>query len=252
MEFFTGNQRNYWLDAAIAFALGLVGQAVITLGLEGRAGLGGPVLDLLAPAAVGALAGVLTTRGSSVGGLAVGLILAFQVSALAGSQPVAELLKIALSTAAGAIGFSVAWSARQQQQASAFMPTPPSTADVAKMDAELSNQLRTLDPSAPGTFERASALLRQAGEQAMMMSPMGWPGPPQEPGRRSDLLRIQAELVEVARLSAIASGASRVTVSTTSAGIDIQAIWGDAPTEETFAARQPDDIDPSEFPNPRR
>ncbi len=252
METFPGNQRNYWLDAAIAFAIGLAGQAVITLGLEGRAGLAGPVLDLLAPAAVGAVAGVLTTRGSSAGGLAVGIILAFQVSALAGGQPVADLLKIALATAAGAIGFSVAWAANQQRQVSGFMPTPPSSADLAKLDAELSSQLRTLDPNAPGTFERASALLRQAGEQAMTISPMGWPGAPQEPGRRSELLRIQAELVEVARLSAMASGASRVTVSTTSGGIDIQAIWGEAPTEDTFAARQSDSVDPLDFPGPGR
>jgi hypothetical protein len=113
------------------------------------------------------------------------------------------------------------------------MPTPQSSADLARLEAELNSQLRTLDPNAPGTFERASALLRQAGEQAMFFSPMGWAGPQRDPGRRSELLRIQAELVEVARLSALAAGATRVTVSTTPAGIDIQAIWGEPPAGDT-------------------
>ncbi len=55
-------------------------------------------------------------------------------------------------------------------------------------------------------------------------------------------MRIQAELVEVARLSALAAGATRVTVFSSGNGIDIQAIWGEPPIVDSSRP-----ADPSEY-----
>ena len=45
----------------------------------------------------------------------------------------------------------------------------------------------------------------------------------------TELLRIQAELVEAARISALAAGARRVTITASGmgGGIDVQAVFGD-------------------------
>ena len=233
MNIFEANQRNFWVDAATALAIGLVGQLLIEVGLRVQAELGGPLLDLLAPALIGLTAGFVATRGSSVGALAVGIILAFQVAPLVAGS-VADIVRIALTATAAAVGFAISSTVRQQERAiRAFQPAP---ADLAKLATQLDGDLRGLDPNVPGTFERASALLRQAGEQTMYM---GWAGAAPDPNRRAELLRIQGELVEVARLAALAAGATRVTVSSTAQGLDIQAIWGEPPTMDTSVANQP-------------
>ncbi|MCI0344290.1 MAG: hypothetical protein L0221_02440 [Chloroflexi bacterium] len=160
---FLSLSRPAWLDALAAFAVGFAGQSIILVGLQARAGLSGPVLDLIAPGLVGALAGFVVPRGMALGTLAIGMVLAYQAGPSIGGPPVADLVTIALAVAAAAVGFAVAWGARLSQ--SAWMPRPQSSAELAKVEAELNGELRTLDPNAPGTFERASALLRQASEQ---------------------------------------------------------------------------------------
>ena len=234
MNIFGANQRSIWVDVATAFAIGLVGLLLVELGLRRQVGASGPLLDLLAPAFIGLTSGFVATRGISVGGLAAGIILAFQITLVAGGGGVADIVRIALTATAAAVGFAIASTVRQQDMAvRAFQPSP---ADLAKLATQLDGDLRGLDPTAPGTFERASALLRQAGEQTMFM---GWGGAAPDPVRRAELLRIQGELIEVARLAALAAGATRVTVSSTAQGLDIQAIWGEPPTVDTSLPSQP-------------
>ena len=195
MSFGYFGNRPAWFDALASFAIGIVGQSVILVGLQERGGLSGPILDLIAPGLIGALAGYVLPRGVALGTLAAGMAVAFQISQVLGGPPAPDIVTIALAIGAAGVGFAVAWGVRMSQ--SPWMPRTPTSAELAKVEAELNGELRSLDPNAPGTFERASAL---------------------------------------------AAGATRVTVSSNNAGVDIQAIWGEPPIVDTSRP-----VDPSEF-----
>jgi hypothetical protein len=231
---FTFDSRPVWLVVGIAFAIGAFGQALVLLGLD-RTGLAGPVVDLLLPGLLGLLTGFVSPRGIAVAGLGFGMILAFQLVPLLGG-PTAGLVEVALALAAAGIGYAVAWGI--QQSSAGFAPAAQlSSTELARREESFGGQLRMIDPTAPGAFEHASVLLRQVNEHLSMYGPWG-PWQTSDKSRReapTELLRIQAEVLEAARQSAIAAGATRVTVSATQGGIDIQAIWGEPPLIDTTA-----------------
>lgn len=238
-----GPQRPVWLDASIAFAVGLVAQAIIRIGFaeSDPAAAFEPLTALLLPAAAGALAGLLTQRGSAVVGLIVGVIGGAQVASLVGSAPAQEVVSVALSAGAAALGFLTVVGARAGSMPQGFRP--PSPLDRERVTMELTSQLRSIDPNAPGAFERSITLLRQVNEQLGMYGPWSpWNAGEQDPGARrtpADLLQIQAELVEAARTSAMAAGARRVTITSTGmgGGLDVQAIFGDPIVGEPVQAQ---------------
>jgi hypothetical protein len=170
---------------------------------------------LLMPGLLGLLVGVLAPKGVALGGLAVGVVVAYQLAFVAGGLP-SEPLAAALSVGASGVGFAIGWGIRQPQVAY----TPPqrlSPADRTRLETDLNGQLRQIDPTAPGAFEQASVLLRQVNEQLSVYGPWG-PWPVSDKGLHespTELLRIQAEVLEATRHSAIAAGASRVTVTAT-------------------------------------
>lgn len=225
---FTG-QRHAWLDAVLAFAVGLAGQILLLVAFGSAGGAVGPVAGLVGPAVVGGVGALLSHRGMAVATLLLGVALAFlAVQAIAPRDT--DAVSIALAAIAAGFGFAIVMAIKQQSQAMSDMPKPPSPADRDRLEAELTTQLRAIDSSAPGAFEQATVLLRQVNEQLQMMGPFSpWSAMPnaEQQTSPSGLLRIQAELVEAARTSALAAGARRVTVSATGGGIDIQAVFGD-------------------------
>lgn len=228
MDFGFAGHRPAWIDAVLAFAVGLAGQVLLLVGFGAGDGTVGPVAGLVGPAAVGAVASLVSQRGMSIGPAVLGIVLAFQAVQLIAPRD-ADAVSVALAAVAGAFGFAAVWGARQSQGMGG-LPKPPTPADRDRLEAELTTQLRAIDPSAPGSFEQATVLLRQVNEQLQMMGPFSpWSAMPNAEQQTSPtgLLRIQAELVEAARTSALAAGARRVTVSASGGGIDIQAVFGD-------------------------
>jgi hypothetical protein len=226
-----GPQRSPWLDAAIAFALCLVGEAAIAIAFSAAPGALLPVPGLLLPGLVGGVAALVTRRGTAVVAVVVGTILGYQVAILLRPETVpADLVAVALVAGAAALGFTALFGARAGGEMSPPFK-PPSPLDRERIATELTAQLRSIDPAAPGSFERAVAVLRQVNEQLQMYGPYSpWSvGPTDETARRapSELLQIQAELIEAARVSAMAAGARRVTITSSNAGVDVQAIFGD-------------------------
>jgi hypothetical protein len=243
MDFGSAGQRPVWLDAALTFAVGLAGQILLLVALGTSDGAVGPVAGLVGPAAVGAVASLVSRRGLSIGPVVLGIVLAFQAVQLIAARD-ADVVSVALAAVAGAFGFAAVWGARQSQGMSG-MPKPPRPADRDRLEAELTTQLRAIDPSAPGSFEQATVLLRQVNEQLGMFGPFSpWSAMPSAEQQKSPtgLLRIQAELVEAARMSALAAGARRFTVTSTGGSIDIQAVFGDPIVGEP--APPPDGIRP--------
>lgn len=225
---FRTGQRPAWLDAALAFAVGLAGQVLLLVWFGAAGGTVGAVAGLVGPALTGAVAALVCQRGLSVAPVVLGIVLAFQGVQLVAPRE-GDAVSVALAAVAGAFGFAAILGARQSQGMSG-MPKPPSPADRDRLEAELTTQLRAIDPSAPGAFEQATVLLRQVNDQLGMFGPFSaWPSMPNQGplGSPTGLLRIQAELVEAARTSALAAGARRVTVTASHGSIDIQAIFGD-------------------------
>lgn len=249
IDFGQGVPRPTWLDVGIAFAITFVARLVALVGIVGPAGDGGSVVGLVLPAVGGAIAALVTSRGAAVIGTAAGVALADPLAPqLAG--PTVAAVTTALACGAAGIGHAAMFGLRTSQQAAAFaMPKAPSPEEQARVAADLAGQLRAIDPQAPGSFERATVLLRQVNEQLQWFGPIGpWGG--SDGSRReapAELLRVQAELVEAARLSAIAAGARRVTINASGmgGGIDIQAVWGDpiGPGEVLGAGGDPGPID---------
>jgi len=238
---FSVDTRPAWLVVGIAFVLGAFGQALILLGLD-NTGLSGPLVELLLPGAVGLIAGLVSPRGVAIAGLGVGMILAYQLVPLVGG-PTTELIEVALGLAAAGVGFAIAWGINMTRSGG-ISPAPPlSPSELARREETFGQQLRMIDPTAPGSFEQATVLLRQINEHISMYGPWAnWPTSDKPRGEvPTELLRIQAEVLEAARQSAIAAGATRVTVSATQSGIDIQAIWGEPPLIDTTAMTQGDD-----------
>lgn len=229
-------QRPAWLDAAVGFAVGLAGQVLLLVAFGSAGGAVGPVAGLVGPGALGVLAALLTSRGQVIATLLLGVLLAYQAVQLIVPRD-ADTVTIALAAVAAGFGFAIVFGVRQSQGVPG-MPKPPTPADRDRLEAELNTQLRAIDPSAPGSFEQATVLLRQVNEQLMMFGPFTpWGTGPagEQQTSPTGLLRIQAELVEAARTSALAAGARRVTVTASSGSIDIQAVFGDPIVGEPVA-----------------
>ncbi len=246
-----GLTRPLWLDALIAFAIGIVGELLILSGIVGTAGARSPLTDLLLPAGVGLVSGLITRRAGALAGLVVGVVVAFQIApSLGGPSASADQAAAVLAVGAAAFGHVAAFAIRSSNEANMGMPKPPSAEDRTKLAAQVGAQLRAIDPNAPGAFEQATVLLRQVTEQIQYFGPIGPWGigsgttPPEQP---TELLRIQAELVEAARISAMAAGARRVTITASGmgGGIDVQAVFGDpiAPGEVLSGDGDPRPID---------
>ena len=249
MNVFPFPTRPLWLDVLVAFGIGVVGELLILAGIVGTGGRS-PLTDLLLPAGVGLVSGAVTRRAVGLAGLAVGVVLAFQLAPLLGG-PTSAADQLAAVLAVGAAGFGhvVAFGVRQSQEVSMGMPKPPTPEDRTRVATQLGSQLRAIDPNAPGAFEQATVLLRQVNEQLAFFGPMSpWGvGPGSSNEQPTELLRIQAELVEAARISALAAGARRVTITASGmgGGIDVQAVFGDpiAPGEVLPGEGEPRPID---------
>lgn len=231
MNVLGATQRSPWLDAAIAFVLGFAGEAAIAVTFSATPGALLPVPGLLLPGLVGAVAALVTRRGVAVIALVVGTVLGYQLAILVRPDSLtADLVAVGFVAVAAALGFTALFGVR----AGSDMPqpyAPPSPLDRERMAREVTAQLRSIDPAAAGSFERAVALLRQVNDQLQMYGPFSpWNvGSTDESIRRapSDLIQVQAELIEAARTSAMASGARRVTITSSQAGVEVQAVFGD-------------------------
>ena len=222
------SQRPVWLQLLIGFGVGLAGQLSIALGAP-AAGLDGPIVEILAPAVLGLIAGLAARGGWGIVGVAVGLVVAVAVlPSISSTAARPETIDIVVAVGAALLGYATGFGVTQQGSANDFMPRPPAPADAARMETEVRGLLRGIDPHAPGAFERATVLLRTVNEQAGMYGLWAGPRPAGEPvGPPGGLLELQAELVETARLAAIAAGARRVTITASGGGLDVQAVFGD-------------------------
>ena len=209
---------------------GVAGQLLIAGGLAASAGWTGPVVTLLAPAAVAMLAALVIRAGWGATGFAIGQVVAAQVGPLLmPSIVMPQTIDLVLSLAAGLVGYAVGAGILLAPSMPDFQP--PSPVDLSRFEADARGQLRGIDPEAPGAFERATVLLRRVNEQVGMASTWMYGGgkPPADPGPSPGLLEVQAELVETARIAAIKAGARRVTITSSGmgGGIDVQAVFGD-------------------------
>ena len=235
-----------WVAVAIGTGFGALGYLLIVGGLVGLAGWTGPVVVLLLPAVVGIVAELVIRAGWGVAGLALGTILAAQVTPLLiDAVPPVDLAELVLSLAAGTIGYTVGAGILLAPSMPDF--TPPPAADIVKAETDARRQLRAIDPDAPGAFERSTVLLRQVNDAVERHT--GWQGPnPLEPAgaqAATALLELQAEVVEVTRLAAQRAGARRVTVSSNGVGggIDVEAVFGDESTPDDRPVRPLSDVD---------
>ena len=222
--------RSAWLDAFIAAAVGVVGQTIVVRVFSTASGSLEAVPGLLFPAAVGVNAALLTRRGPAIAALVIGVVLGFPLAALLSpGSPSADVGTVAVSAGAAALGFAAAFAIRMSSVNQAFQP--PTPLDRDRITAELTAQLRSIDPQAVGSFERSITLLRQVNEHLQMYGPFSpWQVGGTDGGASrtpSDLLLVQAELVEAARMSALAAGARRVTITSSGMGLDVQAVFGD-------------------------
>src|SRR5688572_30556263 len=171
MNFMGFPDRPVWIDVAIGLAVGVVGEILIVLGLGGAGGSLEPIRGLLLPALMGSTAALVTRRGGAIVGLVVGVILGYQAAGLLGApEPTSDLLAPALAACAAGLGFAATFGIRTAN-ATPAMFQPPSPLDRVRIANELSQQLRSIDPAAPGSFERSVALLRQVNEQLQMFGP---------------------------------------------------------------------------------
>jgi hypothetical protein len=227
----TFSRRPVWLSVVMGVGFGAAGQLLIAGGLMATAGWSGPVVTLLAPAAVAMLAALVIRAGWGATGFAIGQVLAAQVGPLLmPAVVVPETIDLVLSLAAGLIGYAVGAGILLAPS----MPDPGSAMpiDLARFESEMRGQLRGIDPDAPGAFERATVVLGRVNQQLSMYSPWGaGSSDDQRAGPSASLLELQAELAETARSAALKAGARRVTV-TMSDGLHVQAIFGDAPIDE--------------------
>lgn len=223
-------ERPIWLVSAIGLAIGAAGQLLITAGLTNAGGWTGPVVSILAPGLLGMLAALVARGGWAAPGLAVGMIVISQaLPSLGSGLPATPTLELLVSLASAAIGFGIGFGL-VAQSAQPFMVHPPAATDVARVESDARAQLRGIDPQAPGSFERATVLLRTVNEQVSMFGMWAGTRPPGAPaGPPTSLIELQAELIEAARVAAIAAGARRVTITSSGmgGGVDVQAVFGD-------------------------
>lgn len=248
MNFTVWPDRPIAVDLAIALLVGAVGEILLVVGLGAAGGAFEPIRGLLMPALMGSTAALVTRRGAAIVGLLVGVILGYQAAALLGAPvAVGDLIPPTLAAGAAGLGFAATFGIRTASTAPGMFQ-PPSPLDRERVANELSQQLRSIDPAAPGAFERSVALLRQVNEQLQMYGPFSpWQAGSSDAGvskPSSELIRVQSELIEAARLSAVAAGARRVTITSNQMGLDVQAVFGDPIIGEPAAMG--DDIRPVE------
>lgn len=234
--------RPIWLNVLLGAAFGAAGQLLIAGGLVASAGWSGPVVTLLAPAAVAVIAALVVRAGWGATGYAIGLIVAAQLGPLLlPTIATPQTVDLVLSLAAGLVGYAVGAGILLAPSMPEF--TPPTPIDLARFEAEARGQLRGIDPDAPGAFERATAVLGRVNQQLSMYSPWG-PGSTddQRSGPPASLLELQAELAETARTAALKAGARRVTI-TMSDGIHVEAVFGDASAADEAQPSGPLDVD---------
>ena len=223
----TFTRRPIWISVVLGAAFGAAGQLLIAGGLIASAGWSGPVVTLLAPAAVAMLAALVIRAGWGATGYAIGQVVAAQIGPLLlPSIVVPQTIDLVLMLAAGLVGYAVGAGILLAPSMPDF--DRPSPVDLARVEDEARTSLRGIDPQAPGAFERATAVLTTVNQAMGMYSywSPGGDGPPSGPP--ASLVELQAELAETARVAALAAGARRVTV-TMSDGLHVQAVFGDAP-----------------------
>jgi len=158
--------RPIWLSALLGAAFGAAAQLLVVA--LGEASVAGPLVTLLLPGVVGFVAAVVVRTGWGAAGLAVGAILAAQVAAPAIAATVPPILDLVLSLVSSLLGYAVGFGWIQQAAMPDFRPPP--LADIARVEADVRLQLRSIDPSAPGAFERATVLLRNCGRYSLISS----------------------------------------------------------------------------------
>lgn len=223
-------ERPIWMVSAIGLAIGAAGQLLNAVGLISGAGWTGPVVNILAPGLLGVITAVSARSGWGMPGLAVGMIVVSQALPSLGTGLAATpTIDLVVSLASALVGYGIGFGV-VAQTASPFLVRPPAASDLARAESEARAQLRGIDPQAPGSFERATVLLRTVNEQVGSYGMWAGSRPPGAPtGPPPALIELQAELVETARVAAIAAGARRVTITSSGmgGGIDVQAVFGD-------------------------
>ena len=222
----TFTRRPVWLSVLIGAGFGAAGQLLIAGGLVASAGWSGPVVTLLAPAAVAIVAALVIRAGWGATGYAIGQVIAAQAGpSLMPSITIPGTMDLVLSLAAGVVGYAVGAGILLAPSMPDF--DRPSPVDLAKAETEARTQLRGIDPTAPGAFERATAVLATVNQTLSMYSYWVAPGGDRQPsGPPASLVELQAELAETARTAALHAGARRVTI-TMADGLHVQAIFGD-------------------------
>jgi hypothetical protein len=234
-------RRPVWVSVLMGAGFGAAGQLLIAGGLIAGAGWRGPVVTLLAPAAVAMLAALVIRAGWGATGFAIGQVVAAQLGpVLLASIGIPETIDLVLSLAAGLIGYTVGAGILLAPSMPQF--DRPSPFDLAHVETEARGQLRGIDPQAPGAFERATAVLVTVNQAVGKYSMWSSAGEGQLTGPPSSLLELQAELAEVARIAALAAGARRVIV-TMSDGFHVEAIFGDAVGPDEDLPRPVRDVD---------
>jgi hypothetical protein len=234
--------RPIWLNVLLGAAFGAAGQILVAGGLVAGAGWSGPVVTLLAPAAIAVVAALVIRAGWGATGYAIGFIVAAQLGPLLfPTITTPQTVDLVLSLAAGLVGYAVGAGILLAPSMPEF--TPPTPVDLARFEAEARGQLRGIDPDAPGAFERATAVLARVNQQLSMYSPWG-PGSTdnQRSGPPASLLELQGELAETARTAAMKAGARRVTITMTE-GIHVEAVFGDPSATDDGQPPRPLDVD---------
>lgn len=227
-----------WVAVLLGTGFGAIGYLLVTGGLVATAGWSGPVVLLLAPALVGIIAELVIRAGWGVAGLALGTVLAAQVApTLFATLAPVEINDLVLYLASGTIGYTVGAGILLAPSMPDF--DPPKVTDLTRVEHDARTQLRAIDPSSPGAFERSLVLLHQVNEQVERMS---YAMEPRDAagggGPHTGLLELQAEVVETVRLAATNAGARRVTVSSSgTGGFDVEAVFGDV--EDDAAPTRP-------------
>lgn len=222
----TFSRRPVWMSVLMGAGFGAAGQLLIAGGMVASAGWSGPVVTLLAPAAVAVIAALVIRAGWGVTGYALGQVVAAQLGpVLLPSIAVPSTIDLVLSLAAGLIGYTVGAGILLAPSMPDF--DRPSPVDLVKVETDARTQLRGIDPQAPGAFERATAVLATVNQTIGMYS--YWTpaaGDRAVTGPPASLIELQAELAETARVAALHAGARRVTI-TMEDGLHVQAIFGD-------------------------
>ena len=246
MRTWRGAMRPVWFNVLLGAGIGAAGQLLIMAGLQAGAGWSGPVVTLLAPAAVGVIAALVIRAGWGATGFVIGVLLAAQVGPLVvPSIAIPPTVELVLTLVAGVVGYVIGSGILLAPSMPDF-PAQPDPIDLVRAETDARTQLRGIDPDAVGAFERATVLLAKVNQQVGMYSMWTGPSGPPGSGPPASLLELQAELAETARVAALKAGARRVLV-TMSDGLYVQAVFGDpiGPNEDVPSGPfdDPSDVD---------